>query len=233
MKKFIFPGSFDPFTNGHKAIVDQTYKLCDEFIIALATNLKKGEGLIKRSERVKLIKEIFKDYPNVTVIDMTDTLISDYCKKNNVSYIVRGIRNSEDFTYEKSLAATNHYLAGVQISDFDISNSKFVKKCVDISFSIDDIVLYETRLYKITDINYITGICSLHEVYANKEISRVGYHRLKPVTFYYFINSSGQTSSSYIGKDPAADSWRALTNNLFYTKDEAVKYRDSILKKKI
>lgn len=81
MKKFIFPGSFDPFTNGHKAIVDQTYKLCDEFIIALATNLKKGEGLIKRSERVKLIKEIFKDYPNVTVIDMTDTLISDYCKK--------------------------------------------------------------------------------------------------------------------------------------------------------
>lgn len=65
------------------------------------------------------------------------------------------------------------------------------------------------------------------------DISRVGYHRLKPVTFYYFINSSGQTSSSYIGKDPAADSWRALTNNLFYTKDEAVKYRDSILKKKI
>ena len=84
MKKFIFPGSFDPFTNGHKAIVDQTYKLCDEFIIALATNLKKGEGLIKRSERVKLIKEIFKDYPNVTVIDMTDTLISDYCKKDNL-----------------------------------------------------------------------------------------------------------------------------------------------------
>lgn len=149
MKKFIFPGSFDPFTNGHKAIVDQTYKLCDEFIIALATNLK------------------------------------------------------------------------------------FVKKCVDISFKIDDIVLYETRLYRITDINYITGICSLHEVYANKEISRVGYHRLKPVTFYYFINSAGQISSSYIGKDPAADSWRALTNNLFYTKDEVVKYRDSILKKKI
>ena len=49
MKKFIFPGSFDPFTNGHKAIVDQTYNLCDEFIIALATNLKKGDGLIKRS----------------------------------------------------------------------------------------------------------------------------------------------------------------------------------------
>lgn len=70
-------------------------------------------------------------------------------------------------------------------------------------------------------------------VYANKEISRVEYHCLKPVTFYYFINSAGQTSSSYIGKDPAADSWRALTNNLFYTKDEAAKYRDSILKKKI
>ena len=122
---------------------------------------------------------------------------------------------------------------GIQISDFDISNSKFVKKCVDISFKVDDIVLYDTRLYRITGINYITGICNLHEVYANKEISRVEYHRLKPVTYYFFINSSGQASSSYIGKDPTADSWRALTNNLFYTKDEAVKYRDSILKKKI
>lgn len=132
------------------------------------------------------------------------------------------------FTYN-AITKVASFPNGVQISDFDISNSKFVKKCVDISFKIDDIVLYETRLYRITDINYITGICSLHEVYANKEISRVGYHRLKPVTF----NSAGQISSSYIGKDPAADSWRALTNNLFYTKDEVVKYRDSILKKKI
>lgn len=148
MKKFIFPGSFDPFTNGHKAIVDQTYKLCDEFIIALATNLKKGEGLIKRSERVKLINEIFKDYPNVTVIDMTDTLISDYCKKNNVSYIVRGIRNSEDFTYEKSLAATNHYLAGVETMlvmgfcepyNIDIS-STFVRELVHYKLPIGEFV---------------------------------------------------------------------------------------------
>ena len=136
------------------------------------------------------------------------------------------------FTYN-AITKVASFPNGVQISDFDISNSKFVKKCVDISFKIDDIVLYETRLYRITDINYITGICSLHEVYANKEIFRVEYHRLKPVTYYFFINSAGQTSSSYIGKDPAADSWRALTNNLFYTKDEAVKYRDSILKKKI
>ena len=148
MKKFIFPGSFDPFTNGHKAIVDQTYKLCDEFIIALATNLKKGEGLIKRSERVKLIKEIFKDYPNVTVIDMTDTLISDYCKKNNVSYIVRGIRNSEDFTYEKSLAATNDYLAVVETMfvmgfcepyNIDIS-STFVRELVHYKLPIGEFV---------------------------------------------------------------------------------------------
>ena len=71
MKKFIFHGSFDPFTNGHKAIVDQTYNLCDEFIIALATNLKKGDGLIKRSERVGIIKEIFKDYPNIKVVDIS------------------------------------------------------------------------------------------------------------------------------------------------------------------
>ena len=136
------------------------------------------------------------------------------------------------FTYN-AITKVASFPNGIQISDFDISNSKFVKKCVDISFKIDDIVLYETILYRITNINYITGICSIHEVYSNKDIPRVEYHRLKPATLYYFINSTGKISSSYIGKDPAADSWRALTNNLFYTKDEAVKYRDSILKKKI
>ena len=56
MKKFIFPGSFDPFTNGHKAIVDQTYKLCDEFIIALATLkqrlLKQKTGLLKHLQLI-------------------------------------------------------------------------------------------------------------------------------------------------------------------------------------
>ena len=162
-------------------------------------------------------------------------------KKNKVSekkYILSAdlpfgnLKRDTIFTYN-AITKVASFPNGVQISDFDISNSKFVKKCVDISFKIDDIVLYETILYRITDINYITGICSIHEVYANKDIPRVAYHRLKPVTFYYFINSSGKISSSYIGKDPAADSWRALANNLFYTKDEAVKYRDSILKKKI
>lgn len=133
------------------------------------------------------------------------------------------------FTYN-AITKVASFPNGVQISDFDISDSKFVKKCVDISFKIGDIVLYETILYRITNINYINGICSIHEVYSNKDIPRVKYHHLKPVTFYYFINSSGKISSSYIGKDPAADSWRALTNNLFYTKDEAVKYRDYIFK---
>ena len=162
-------------------------------------------------------------------------------KKNKVTekkYILRAdlpfgnLKTDTIFTYN-AITKVASFPNGVQISDFDISNSTFVKKCVDISFSIDDIVLYDTILYRITDINYITGRCSLHEVYANKEISGVEYHRLKPVTLYYFINSAGKISSSYIGKDPAADSWRALANNLFYTKDEAVKYRDSILKKKI
>lgn len=149
MKKFIFPGSFDPFTNGHKAVVDQTYNLCDEFIIALATNLKKGDGLIKRSERVGIIKEIFKDYPNIKVVDISDTLISDYCKQNNIDYIVRGIRDMADFSYEKELAAENYYVgdhiqtmfvlgfcepAGINIS------STFIRELVHYGLPIDGLV---------------------------------------------------------------------------------------------
>ena len=95
-------------------------------------------------------------------------------KKNKVTekkYILSAdlpfgnLKKDTIFTYN-AITKVASFPNGVQISDFDISNSKFVKKCVDISFSIDDIVLYETRLYRITDINYITGICSLHEVYA-------------------------------------------------------------------
>ena len=117
-------------------------------------------------------------------------------KKNKVSwkkYILSAdlpfgnLKKDTIFT-DNAITKVASFPNGIQISDFDISNSKFVKKCVDISFKVDDIVLYDTRLYRITDINYITGICNLHEVYANKEISRVEYHRLKPVTYYFFIN---------------------------------------------
>ena len=119
-------------------------------------------------------------------------------KKNKVSwkkYILSAdlpfgnLKKDTIFTYN-SITKVASFPNGVQISDFDISNSKFVKKCVDISFKVDDIVLYDTRLYRITDINYITGICSIQEVYSNKDIPRVEYHRLKPVTLYYFINSN-------------------------------------------
>ena len=82
------------------------------------------------------------------------------------------------FTYN-AITKVASFPNGVQISDFDISNSKFVKKCVDISFSIDDIVLYDTRLYRITDINYITKdgyiSSSLQEQIANDRIIKFGY----------------------------------------------------------
>ena len=112
-------------------------------------------------------------------------------KKNKVTekkYILSAdlpfgnLKKDTIFTYN-AITKVASFPNGIQISDFDISNSKFVKKCVDISFKVDDIVLYDTRLYRITDINYITGICNLHEVYANKEISRLHRDRCHCVRY--------------------------------------------------
>lgn len=120
---------------------------------------------------------------------------------------------------------------GMQIPDFDVTNTNFVKKCKDISFNINDAVLYNGKLYVIININHMNGYCQLKEYYANVTINHVMYTKLTIADIYYFINSSGKISTSYIGKDADADIWRQKTSNMFYTKDDATKYRDNILKK--
>jgi len=101
----IFPGSFDPFTTGHKEIVDRAYPLFDKIIIAIGYNSAKT-SYFPLPQRVQWITDIFADKEKV-LVDTYQGLTVDFCKKSNAQYILRGIRNSTDFEYEKSIAQMN------------------------------------------------------------------------------------------------------------------------------
>ncbi|WP_298764817.1 pantetheine-phosphate adenylyltransferase [uncultured Polaribacter sp.] len=112
MKRAIFPGSFDPLTLGHYDIIERGVKLFDELIIAIGVNSSK-KYMFSLEERKKFIAESFKDNPKIKVVTYQGLTV-DFCKKNNVDFIFRGLRNPADFEFEKAIAHTNRDLAPVE-----------------------------------------------------------------------------------------------------------------------
>tara|TARA_B100000575_G_C22594500_1_gene372695 strand:- start:12 stop:476 length:465 start_codon:yes stop_codon:yes gene_type:complete len=112
MKKAVFPGSFDPITLGHKDVITRAIPLFDEIIIAIGINADK-KYMFSLEERKKFISECFEEYDNVTVVSY-EGLTVDFCKKNSIDYIIRGLRNPADFEFEKAIALTNRDLAPVE-----------------------------------------------------------------------------------------------------------------------
>lgn len=109
MKKVaIYPGSFDPFTLGHKSIVINSLGIFDEVIIAIGVNCKKS-GYYNIEKRKELIEKVFKNTPKVKVISY-EGLTSDYCRDENITYIIRGLRNIRDFEFEREIAQINQSL---------------------------------------------------------------------------------------------------------------------------
>ena len=108
MKKAIYPGSFDPITNGHLDILSRAVKVFDEVIILVAVNPNKHFNFSPK-ERVEMIKEAVKDYPNVKV-DYYDGLTVEYAKKHGATHLIRGLRAVSDFEYEFQLASANEYV---------------------------------------------------------------------------------------------------------------------------
>ena len=109
MKIAVYPGSFDPITNGHLDILNRSLKVFDKVILLLATNGAK-KGRFSYEERLAMMKESVKDIPNVEV-DSYDGLTVEYCLKHNAKAIIRGLRAVTDFEYEFQLSAANHYLS--------------------------------------------------------------------------------------------------------------------------
>jgi pantetheine-phosphate adenylyltransferase len=101
----LFPGSFDPFTIGHESIVRRSLGLFDKIVIGVGVNSTKS-GLFDPEKRVDWIKNVFKDVPTVEVSSYSGLTI-EYCKQLNARYILRGLRNSTDFGFERGIAQVN------------------------------------------------------------------------------------------------------------------------------
>ena len=112
MKRAIFPGSFDPITLGHYDIIKRSLGLFDEVIVAIGINADK-KYMFSIEERHAFIEEAFKDEPKVKV-ESYEGLTVDFCKKNDVNFILRGLRNPADFEFEKAIAHTNRDLAPIE-----------------------------------------------------------------------------------------------------------------------
>lgn len=110
MKIAIYPGSFDPITNGHIDILKNGAELFDKVIIAVADNVQK-KSLLTVEERVRLIEESIKHIKNAEVTSF-DGLTVEYAKKRGATILLRGLRTSSDFEYEKQLSQTNSALYG-------------------------------------------------------------------------------------------------------------------------
>ena len=108
MKKALFAGSFDPFTNGHLDVLKQASEIFDEVIVAVAFNSEK-RGFLPVEKKLDLIIKSITGLDNVSV-DSYEGLTVDYAKKNNVNILVRGVRNSSDFEYEQQIAEVNKTL---------------------------------------------------------------------------------------------------------------------------
>lgn len=105
MRTAVYPGSFDPITNGHIDIVRRALKIFDNVYVAVIKNPEK-KPFFSCEDRVKMIKEEFKGDKNITV-DSFDGLLVDYARKVNADVIVRGLRAVSDFDYEFQMALTN------------------------------------------------------------------------------------------------------------------------------
>jgi pantetheine-phosphate adenylyltransferase len=106
----VFPGSFDPLTNGHVDIITRGTRLFDRIIVAILVNAEK-QPLFSMEERVEIAREVFKDLPSVEV-DTFAGLLVDYVERRNAHAIVRGLRAVSDFEYEFQMALMNQRLNG-------------------------------------------------------------------------------------------------------------------------
>lgn len=112
MKRAVFPGSFDPITKGHFDIIERGVTLFDEVIVAIGVNADK-KYMFSLEQRLAFIEKAFENEPRVKVVTYKGLTV-DYCLKNNVQFILRGLRNPADFEFEKAIAHTNRDLAPVE-----------------------------------------------------------------------------------------------------------------------
>ena len=151
----VYPGSFDPFTSGHKDIVDRALKVFDRLVVAIATNSQKT-SLFSLGERVEMISEVYSDESRVEV-DSFSGLLVDYLRHRQARAVVRGLRAVSDFEYEFQMANMNRKLYPVAETFFLMTgqehfyvSSRMVKEIASLGGCLTDLVpeTVQTKLLK-------------------------------------------------------------------------------------
>ena len=150
----VYPGTFDPLTNGHVNIVQRALNLFDEVIIAVAANPDK-RPFLSYEQRISLARESFADEPRVTV-EGFNTLLTDFLQSKNARVVIRGLRAVSDFEYEFSLAGMNRKLMPeietiylMPSDEYMFMSSSFVREVAklkgDVSAFVPPVVLRELQ----------------------------------------------------------------------------------------
>ena len=123
MKVAIYPGSFDPFTNGHKNIIERGVKVFDQIIVAVAHNTSK-KTVFSVEERVEILNDVFKNRDDVKV-DYFEGLLVEYIKTKGTNIVIRGMRTVSDFEFEMQMALANKTLSSELETVFMVTDSEF------------------------------------------------------------------------------------------------------------
>ncbi len=145
MRTVLYPGTFDPVTNGHIDIIERARELFDAVVVTVAINPGK-KPLFSVEERIMMLKESLKQYNNITV-DSFDGLVVDHAHEVNAVGIIRGLRAISDFEYEFQMALMNRKLAGdistvflMPHEKYTYLNSSIVRNLATLHSNINDFV---------------------------------------------------------------------------------------------
>lgn len=140
----IFPGSFDPITNGHLDVIERGRKLFDELIVAVGRSPIKNP-LFTPQERVEMIAELTRDMSRVTV-ESFDGLTVEYAVKKNADVILRGMRSLTDVQYEFKLAMTNRAVAGIETvfvmtsAEYGFTSSTLIREIAALGGDVSNLI---------------------------------------------------------------------------------------------
>jgi pantetheine-phosphate adenylyltransferase len=149
----VYPGSFDPLTNGHVDIIERGARIFDEIVVAILVNAEKAP-LFGMAERLEIAREVFKQLPNVKV-DTFDGLLVDYVERRGAQVIVRGLRAVSDFEFEFQMALMNRRLNGrietvfmMPAEQYSYISSRLIKEVFSLGGRVHGLVpdMVEERL---------------------------------------------------------------------------------------